>query len=96
METALSRAARTLVALPLAAILTVAAPASAAAPLPAKPAELFAKLHARVQAVDARLDGVLGVYVEDLTSGTTVELRADEPFPTASSIKPAVFYELYR
>jgi len=90
METALSPAA----AWTLAAALVGAAPA-AAAPLPAKPAELFAKLHARVQAVDARLDGVLGVYVEDLTSGTTIELRADEPFPTASSIKPAVLYELY-
>jgi len=90
METALSPAA----AWTLAAALVGATPA-AAAPLPAKPAELFAKLHARVQAVDARLDGVLGVYVEDLNSGTTIELRADELFPTASSIKPAVLYELY-
>jgi beta-lactamase class A len=90
METALSPAA----AWTLAAALVGATPA-AAAPLPAKPAELFAKLHARVQAVDARLDGVLGVYVLDLTSGTTIELRADELFPTASSIKPAVLHELY-
>jgi beta-lactamase class A len=91
METALSPAA----AWTLAAALVGASPA-AAAPLPPKPAQLFAKLHARVQAVDARLDGVLGVYVEDLSSGTTIELRADEPFPTASSIKPAVLYELYQ
>ena len=96
METALSRAAWTLAVMPLAAMLTAATPAAAAAPLPVKAADLFARLHARVQAVDARLDGVLGVYVEDLASGTTVELRADEPFPTASSIKPAVLYELYR
>ena len=91
MEAALSRAAWT-----FAAMLTAATPAAAAAALPAKPAELFAKLHARVQAADARLDGVLGVYVEDLASGTTLELRSDELFPTASSIKPAVLYELYR
>ena len=48
---------------------------------PPKPAELVGKLRARVQAVDARLDGVLGVYVEDLSSGTVVELRADELVP---------------
>ena len=46
--------------------------------------------------MDARLDGVLGVYVRDLSTGATVELRPDEVFPTASSIKLAVLYELYR
>ena len=51
---------------------------------------------ARALAVDARLDGVLGVYVRDLTTGVTIELRPDEVFPTASSIKLAVLYELYR
>ena len=71
-------------------------PDATAEDLPAKPAELIGKLRAFVQAVDARLDGVLGVYVEDLSSGTVVALRADELFPTASSIKPAVLYELYR
>jgi beta-lactamase class A len=78
------------------AALLCCGPATRADPLPAKPAELVAKLRALVQAADARLDGVLGVYVEDLASGPLVELRADEPFPTASSIKPAVLYELYR
>lgn len=61
-----------------------------------KPAELVGKLRTLVQAVDTRLDGVLGVYVEDAASGAVVELRADEVFPTASSIKPAILYELYR
>jgi beta-lactamase class A len=79
----------------LAALLAAAAPARPA-DLPPKPADLFAKLEARVQAADARLDGVLGVCVEDLATGTKVELRADEVFPTASSIKLAVLYELYR
>jgi len=64
--------------------------------LPPKQTELHAKLRARVQAVDARLDGVLGVYVRDLATGTTIEQRPDEVFPTASSIKLAVLYELYR
>jgi beta-lactamase class A len=63
----------------------------------AKAAALLQRLRAQVAAADARLDGVLGVYVEDLASGArVVELRADEAFPTASSIKPAVLYELYR
>ena len=93
METAVSRSRAWFLATAVAGLV----PGSAlAAPLPAKPAELLAKLHAQVREVDAQLDGVLGLYVEDLASGTTLELRADEPFPTASSIKPAVLYELYR
>jgi beta-lactamase class A len=68
---------------------------AAAEPTPNR-AELFAKLRARVLAVDTRLDGVLGVFVRDLTTGATIDLRPDEVFPTASSIKLAVLYELYR
>jgi beta-lactamase class A len=82
-------------ALFLAALLAGALPARPDE-LPAKPADLLAKLRARVEAVDARLDGVLGVYVRDPATGATVELRPDETFPTASSIKLAVLYELYR
>jgi beta-lactamase class A len=90
MEAALTR-------LFVAAGLSLAAGATAVAgELPPKQADLLAKLRARVQAVDARLDGVLGVYVRDLATGATVELRPDEVFPTASSIKLAVLYELYR
>jgi beta-lactamase class A len=86
MEAALSRR--------LASLALAAAPALAG-DLPPKQADLLAKLRARVQAVDARLDGVLGVYVRDLATGATVELRPDEVFPTASSIKLAILYELY-
>jgi beta-lactamase class A len=93
MEAALTRS-RPVAALSLAALLAGAASASPQE-LPAKQADLMAKLRARVQAVDARLDGVLGVYVRDLATGATVELRPDEVFPTASSIKLAVLYELY-
>jgi beta-lactamase class A len=95
MEAAVSRTlARTLVA----AIGTVwcFTPIAPAAEPGAKPAELVSKLRAQVQAVDARLDGVLGVYVEDHASASVIELRADELFPTASSIKLALLYELYR
>ncbi|HSD66854.1 MAG TPA: serine hydrolase [Vicinamibacteria bacterium] len=93
MEAALTPS-RAAAALSLAALL--AAVPAAAGDLPAKEATLLAKLRARVQAVDERLDGVLGVYVRDLATGATVELRPDEVFPTASSIKLAVLYELYR
>jgi beta-lactamase class A len=74
----------------------LAAGSAGAGELPPKQADLFAKLRARVQAVDARLDGVLGIHVQDLATGATVELRPDEVFPTASSIKLAVLYELFR
>jgi beta-lactamase class A len=78
-----------------------ASPPALAAPPPApgssaKETVLLAKLRARIEAVDARLDGVLGVFVKDLTTGATVAIRSDEVFPAASTIKLAVFYELYR
>jgi beta-lactamase class A len=75
---------------------SLAAATSFAGELPPKQADLLEKLRARVRSVDARLDGVLGVYVRDLATGATVEVRPDEVFPTASSIKLAVLYELYR
>jgi beta-lactamase class A len=95
MEATLTRTLLRSVAVALGAA-ALGAPVAPAAELAAKPAELVARLRAQVEAVDGRLDGVLGVYVEDLSSGTVIELRADEVFPTASSIKPAVLYELYR
>lgn len=94
MEAALTRSRSRLGA---AAILALLAPSILrAGELPAKQTHLLGTLRARVQAVDARLDGVLGVYVRDLSTGATVEIRPDEVFPTASSIKLAVLYELYR
>jgi beta-lactamase class A len=74
MEAALSRP-RSAAIVALAALLAAASPALPA-DLPPKQADLFAKLKARVLAVDT--------------------LHADEVFPTASSIKLAVLYELYR
>jgi beta-lactamase class A len=92
MEAAVSAVVR----LSLAALLLAAAAPGRAAEPRAKESVLLDKLRHRIEAVDARLDGVLGVYVEDLATGAKVELRADEAFPTASSIKLAVLYELYR
>ncbi len=85
--------ARTLLA---AVCACLAAAATTAAELPAGQQALFDKLRQRVEEVDARLDGLLGVYVEDLSTGARVERRADLVFPTASSIKLAILYELYR
>jgi beta-lactamase class A len=88
--------------LALAAALLAATAAAAETPtavadkLSPKQAAVLERLRARVEAVDARLDGVLAVYVEDLTTGARVELRADEVFPAASSIKLAILHELFR
>jgi beta-lactamase class A len=71
-------------------------------PPPARAAEggkediLFTKLRGRVERLDAQLDGILGLYVRDLKTGRSLELRADEVFPAASTIKVAVLYDLYR
>ena len=73
---------------------------AAALAAPASPAEkqagLWEKLRARIEAVDRGLSGVLGVSVKDLRGGTTLDVRAQETFPQASSIKLTVLYELYR
>jgi beta-lactamase class A len=86
MEAALTRRSAVLVLL--------AAPAFSAE-LPPKEAELWGKLGARIEAVDRGLDGVLGVSVRDLKTGAALDIRADEPFPTASAIKPAILLELF-
>jgi beta-lactamase class A len=57
---------------------------------------LWSRLKGRVQEVEKRLDGVLGLSVKDLKTGALYEVRPDEVFPQASSIKLAVLYELYR
>jgi beta-lactamase class A len=69
--------------------------AAAAAPQ-AKELVLWHRLEERIQSIERSLDGVLGVWVKDLKTGRVLELRARESFPTASSIKVAVLYELYK
>ena len=60
-----------------------------------KPQVLWQKLESTIHEVDRDLDGVLGVAIEDLTTGHKFLLREDEVFPQASSIKIAVLAELY-
>src|SRR5205823_7530377 len=46
---------------------------------------LWQKLESAIGDVDRGLDGVLGVAIEDLTSGQRFLLRGNEVFPQASS-----------
>lgn len=57
---------------------------------------LWQKLETAITEVDGNLDGVMGVAIEDLTTGQKYLLRENEIFPQASCIKIAVLAELYR
>jgi beta-lactamase class A len=56
---------------------------------------LWQKLESHIQDVDAKLDGVMGVAIEDLTTGDHFLLHEDEVFAQASSIKVTVLATLY-
>jgi beta-lactamase class A len=56
---------------------------------------LWTKLEFTINEIDRNLDGVLGVAIEDLTTGQRFLLHGDSIFPQASSIKIAVLAELY-
>ena len=56
---------------------------------------LWQKLESKIEEVDRNLDGVMGVAIEDLTTGDHYFLREDEVFAQASSIKIAVLANLY-
>jgi beta-lactamase class A len=56
---------------------------------------LWQKLESSIREIDHNFDGVMGVAIEDLTTGQKFFLREDEVFPQASTIKIAVLAELY-
>jgi len=59
--------------------------------------ELRTQLRLRLEAVAGKLDGVLGYTVVDLTSKEVVAAHLEtQPFPTASTIKLAILYELLK
>lgn len=61
------------------------------------PVELLeAKLRARLQKLDERLNGALGVAAIDLATGRTFQYNADTLFPTASTIKVPILIEMFR
>jgi beta-lactamase class A len=58
--------------------------------------ELKTKFERRLQEIAARVDGVMGYAVLDLTSGDRFGRLEREVFPTASTIKLAIVYELFK
>jgi len=77
---------------------TAAAIAVAVAALSAQAtgAELRAKFERRLQEIAATVDGVVGYEVVDLTSGDRFTHLERETFPTASTIKLTLVYELFK
>jgi beta-lactamase class A len=63
---------------------------------PSPTAELKQKFERRAAEIAARVDGVMGYVIVDLTSGDRFAHLDRETFPTASTIKLAVVYELFK
>lgn len=81
--------------LALAALLVLASPL--AAQQATLQADLRAQLVKQLDGVAGALKGVIGYRIVDLTSGEQVAARLDkEPFPTASTIKLSVLYEMFK
>lgn len=68
----------------------------AAQPTDTKAAELRQKLVASLEKTATGLDGVMGYAIVDLTSGDRVERLPSAVFATASTIKLAILYELFK
>jgi beta-lactamase class A len=49
-----------------------------------------------IQRLAAQFSGTLGVWSHSLVSGETIEWNAEDVFPTASTIKLPILYEVYR
>jgi beta-lactamase class A len=62
----------------------------------AKRSEFRHVLERRLDAITTSLDGVLGYTIVDLTSGERIEHLPQAVFPTASTIKLAILYELFK
>jgi beta-lactamase class A len=84
----------------LLAVISAAIPQSAGAQSPAAgplQAELKSVLVRAVEGAALRLDGVVGWIVTDLTTKEVVTARNErQPFPTASTIKVSILYELLK
>jgi beta-lactamase class A len=61
----------------------------------AKQRNLWQKLESQIQEIDQHLDGVMGIAIEDLTTGDHYFLHENEVFAQASSIKITVLANLY-
>ena len=77
-------------------------PAAQSAPQASRPAIVEAPadplrpaFERRIEAIASTLDGDMGYCIIDLTTGTRLALKGDQAFPTASTIKIAILYELF-
>ncbi|MCU1385992.1 MAG: smeA [Acidobacteria bacterium] len=77
-----------------AAFLLLASAANAGAQTPT--ADLRARFEARIQEIAGHVDGVVGYAIVDLTSGERIARLDTATFPTASAIKLAIVYELFK
>jgi beta-lactamase class A len=84
-----------LVLLAAASVAQTAGSPSAASPAAEKQKVLWQKLESAIHDIDQRLDGVMGVAIEDLNTGEQFALHENEVFAQASSIKIAVLANLY-
>jgi beta-lactamase class A len=64
-------------------------------PVAEKKQVLWQKLQEEIRGMDQNLNGVMGLAIEDLTSGEKFFIHGDEVMPQASSIKIAVLADLY-
>jgi beta-lactamase class A len=78
------------------AVLAGTVPAQRATGSIAAPASLRQQLVERLERTAALVDGLLGYAVVDLVSGARIDRLPNQLFPTASSIKIAILYELFR
>jgi beta-lactamase class A len=67
-----------------------------ASPTEPPAAELRQKFEKRLQDISARVDGVVGYEILDLMSGDGFAHLERTTFPTASTIKLAIVYELFK
>jgi beta-lactamase class A len=74
---------------------TASSPSASDAPSPEKQKILWQKLESTIHDVDKNLDGVMGVAIEDLTTGKQFFLHENEVFAQASSIKITVLANLF-
>ena len=76
-------------------VLSTACLAQTSAPSSGKQKVLWQKLESNIHDIDDHLDGVMGLAIEDLTTGDHFFLHEDEVFAQASSIKITILANLY-
>src|ERR1700677_1635583 len=64
-------------------------------PAAAQPADPVAAIDRRIQAAIQGFPGSVSLYAKNLDTGVSYGLRADEPVPTASTIKLPIMVELF-